>query len=88
VPALSEILPGFVAIAWFGVVAPPRTPAPIAEKLSAAIAEALKLPEVQKRLSELSAETLGYSPGQMAAFMKRDAERWREVIRAAGVKAE
>jgi len=88
VPALSEILPGFVAIAWFGVVAPPRTPAPIAEKLSAAIAEALKLPDVQKRLSELSAETLGYSPGQMAAFMKRDAERWREVIRTAGVKAE
>ena len=88
VPALSEILPGFVAIAWFGVVAPPRTPAPITEKLSAAIAEALKLPDVQKRLSELSAETLGYSPAQMAAFMKRDAERWREVIRAAGVKAE
>lgn len=88
VPALSELLPGFVAIAWFGVVAPPGTPAPIAEKLSAAIAEALKQPDVRKRLGELSAEPLGYSPPQMAAFMKRDAERWREVIRTAGVKTE
>jgi len=88
VPALSEFLPGFVAIAWFGVVAPPKTPAPIAEKLSAAIAETLRLPDVQKRLGELSAEPLGYSPSQMAAFMKLEAARWREVIRSAGVKTE
>ncbi len=88
VPALSELLPGFVAIAWFGVVAPPKTPAPIAEKLSAAIAEALKLPDVLRRLGELSAEPLGYSPAQMAAFMKLDATRWLEVIRSAGVKTE
>jgi tripartite-type tricarboxylate transporter receptor subunit TctC len=88
VPALSELLPGFVAIAWFGVVAPPRTPASIAEKLSAAIAEALKLPDVLKRLGELSAEPLGYSPAQMAAFMKLDAVRWLDVIRSASVKTE
>jgi len=88
VPALSELLPGFVAVAWFGVVAPPKTPAPIAEKLSAAIAEALKLPDVLKRLGELSAEPLGYSPAQMAAFMKLDAVRWLEVIRSANVKTE
>lgn len=88
VPALSEFLPGFVAIAWFGVVAPPKTPAPIADKLSAAIAEALRLPDVQKRFAELSAEPLGLSPAQMAAFMKLDAARWREVIRSAGVKAD
>jgi tripartite-type tricarboxylate transporter receptor subunit TctC len=88
VPAMSEFLPGFVAIAWFGVVAPPKTSAPVAEKLSAAIAEALKLPDVQKRLAELSAEPLGYSPSQMAAFMKLEAARWREVIRSAGVKTE
>jgi tripartite-type tricarboxylate transporter receptor subunit TctC len=88
VPALSELLPGFVAVAWFGVVAPPKTPAPIAEKLSAAIADALKLPDVLKRLAELSAEPLGYSPAQMAAFMKHDAVRWREVIVSANVKME
>jgi len=88
VPALSETLPGYVTIAWFGVVAPPKTPLPIAEKLSAAFAEALKLPDVRQRLADLSAEPIGYTPAEMAAFLKQDAERWREVIRSAGVKPD
>lgn len=81
VPALSEFLPGFVAGTWVGVVAPPGTPAPIVEKLSAAIAEVLKAPETRKRLDELSAEPVGSTPADMAAFMKRETERWRAVIR-------
>ena len=88
VPAMAEILPGFVSVAWFGVVAPPRTPPGIADKLSAAIAEALKTPELRKRLVELSAEPVGNTPAEMAAYMRQDAERWRNVIRAANVKAE
>src|SRR6266705_2886703 len=87
-PALAEILPGFEAVAWFGIVAPPKTPMPIAERISAAVAEVLKLPDVQKRLADLSAEAIGNTPAQMAAFMKKDAERWRGVIRSAGVKAD
>lgn len=88
VPAMNEIYPGFVSVAWFGIVAPPRTPAAIAEKLYSAIAEVLKMPDVQKRLSDLSAEPIGMGPAQMARFMKEDAERWRQVIRTAGVKVE
>jgi tripartite-type tricarboxylate transporter receptor subunit TctC len=88
VPAIAETLPGFVAIAWFGVVAPPRTPQPIADRLSAAIAEAIKLPDVQKRLADLSAEPIGSTSAQMAAFMKDDAERWRKVVVSANVKPD
>src|SRR5262249_55721118 len=88
VPAMAEFYPGFVSIAWFSVSAPPKTPAGIAEKLSRAIAEALKQPEVVKRLADLSAEPLGSTPESMAALMREDAERWRGVIRSAGVKAD
>ena len=88
VPAMVEIYPGFVSIAWFGIVAPPGTPPKIAAKVSAAIAEALKSPDVGKRLSDLSAEPIGSTPAQMAAFMKEDAERWRNVIRSAGVRLD
>jgi tripartite-type tricarboxylate transporter receptor subunit TctC len=88
VPAMAEFYPGFVSIAWFGVLAPPRTPTAIAEKLSAAIVETLKLPDVAKRLEGLSAESIASTPAGMAAIMKEDAERWRSVIRAAGVKPE
>ena len=57
-------------------------------KLSAAIAEALKTPEMRKRLVELSAEPVGNTPAEMATYMRQDAERWRQVIRSANVKAE
>ena len=88
VPAMAEFYPGFVSVAWFSVSAPPKTPAAIAERLSRAIAEALKEPQVEKRLADLSAEPIGSTPAAMAALMKEDTERWRQVIRAAGVKAE
>ena len=83
---MNEIYPGFVSIAWFGVVAPPKTPGPLAARIHASIAEVLGLPEVQARLARLSAEPLGMGPAEMARFMKEDAERWRSAIRAAGLK--
>ena len=88
VPALAESLPGFESLAWFGIVAPPKTPAAIAEKVSAGVADALKNPDVLKRLQELSAEPMGLSPAETAAFMRQETERWGAVIRAAGVKIE
>jgi tripartite-type tricarboxylate transporter receptor subunit TctC len=88
VPAMAEIYPGFVSVAWFGVLAPPRTPSPIAEKLAAGIAEALKSPDVQKRLADLSAEPNGMGPREFAKFMQEEAGRWRQAIRFAGVKPE
>ena len=88
VPALAETLPGFESRAWYGIVAPPRTPAPIAAKISAGVADALKNPDVLKRLQELSAEPMGLTPAETAAFIKAESERWGAVIRSAGVKLE
>jgi len=87
-PAMSEVLSGFVSVAWFGIVAPPQTPAPIAEKLSSAVAEAIRQPEVLGRLAALSAEPVGDTPAEMAAFMKLEEQRWKGVIERARVKAD
>jgi tripartite-type tricarboxylate transporter receptor subunit TctC len=88
VPALAETLPGFEAVAWFGIVAPPKTPAAIAEKIAFGVQEALKMADVQRRLSDLSAEPMGLSPADTAAYMKQETERWAAVIKSAGVKAD
>jgi tripartite-type tricarboxylate transporter receptor subunit TctC len=88
VPAMAEFYPGFVSIAWFSVSAPPKTPAAIADKLSAAIVEILREPDVAKRLDALSAEPIASTRAGMTAIMTEDAERWRNIIRAAGVKLE
>jgi tripartite-type tricarboxylate transporter receptor subunit TctC len=88
VPALAETLPGFEAVAWFGIVGPPKTPSGIAEKVAAGVAEALRNPDVARRLNELSADPMGLTPTETAAFMKLETERWGAVIRSAGVKVE
>ena len=86
VPAMNELYPGFVSVAWFGIVAPPGTSPAIAEQLSSSIQDILKMPDVRERLSRLSAEPIGLTPAQMAQFLGQETERWREAIRAAGVK--
>ncbi|HUQ26069.1 MAG TPA: tripartite tricarboxylate transporter substrate binding protein [Burkholderiales bacterium] len=88
IPAMAETLPGFEAQAWFGVVGPPKTPGAIAEKVSSSINQVLKLPDVQKRLADLSAEPMGLGPAETAAFMKQETERWGAVIRSAGVRID
>jgi len=88
VPALSEVLPGFAFSYWIGMVAPAGTPPVIANKLSAEIREGLRQPEVAKRLVELNLEAIASTPVEMAAFMKRESERWGNVIRRSGIKSE
>lgn len=82
VPAASEVLAGYSHAEWFAIVAPPKTPAIVAEKLSAAIAEVLNMPDVASRLGAFSAVAAGSSPVETAAFLEGESERWRELIQA------
>jgi tripartite-type tricarboxylate transporter receptor subunit TctC len=88
VPLISDVLPDFVYTYWFGMVAPPGTPPAIANKLSAAVAEAMKEQDVIPRLTGLNLEPIGSTPAEMAQVMKRERERWGNVIRASGATAE
>lgn len=86
VPAIAEMFPGFRAMAWFAIMAPPKTPPDIAAKISQAVAETLRLPDVAKRFRDLSITPVGSSPAETAAFLKDETERWRKVIVAGGIK--
>jgi tripartite-type tricarboxylate transporter receptor subunit TctC len=88
VPTIGETLPGFESAAWFAVVAPPKTPAAIVDKISADIAAAIKDPGVRQRFADLSAEPVGNTPAEAAAFMRAEVERWNKVIKAANVKLQ
>ena len=85
VPTLAETLPGFASVTWYALGAPPNTPAAIAEKISAAVNEALRDPDVQKRLADLSAEPVGGTPQATAAYFHDEGERWKNVITSAHV---
>ena len=86
VPTMAETLPGFESAAWFAVVAPPKTPRAIVDKINADMNEALRQPEIIERLAQLSAEPMGGTPQATAAYMREEIERWHNVIKAANIK--
>jgi len=88
VATIAETLPGFVSSAWFAVVAPPKTPVAIADKINRDISEALRQPEIANRLVDLSAEPVGGSTAAAARFMQDEIVRWNAVIKTAGIKLE
>jgi tripartite-type tricarboxylate transporter receptor subunit TctC len=88
VPTIAETLPGFESASWYAVVAPPKTPTAIVDKINAALNEALRDSAIAQRLTELSAEPIGGTVQATAAYMKDEVERWHKVIKAANVKLD
>ena len=88
VPAVSEILPGFVHTEWFAVVGPPKLPGEIAEKLSADIAGALRLPDIARRLQELNVDLVASPPAEAREFIRQEAGRWQAALGAGKATAK
>jgi tripartite-type tricarboxylate transporter receptor subunit TctC len=90
VPTMEETgFPGLADTApWVGMLVPAATPAPAIGRLSDEMRKSLARNETQGRMKTLGAITVGDTPAQFQAFLKKDYERWSRVIRAAGVKAE
>jgi tripartite-type tricarboxylate transporter receptor subunit TctC len=88
VPTIAEQgYPGFETTQWYGLNAPAKTPAAIIERLAAEAAKAAKQPSVAGRFAVDSAEAVGSTPQEYAAFIAKEQERWGEVVRKAGIKA-
>jgi tripartite-type tricarboxylate transporter receptor subunit TctC len=88
VPTIAETLPGFESAAWFAIVAPPKTPQAVVDKINADVNEALRQSDIVQRLTQLSAEPIGGTPQATAAYMREEIERWHKVIKAANVKLD
>jgi tripartite-type tricarboxylate transporter receptor subunit TctC len=88
VPTIAETLPGFEAVAWYGIVAPPGTPRSIAEKINADVNEILRQPEVQDQLRKLSAEVFGGSIDRTSSYMREEVDRWAAVIKSANIELQ
>jgi tripartite-type tricarboxylate transporter receptor subunit TctC len=88
-PTLDESgLPGFEATAWIGLGARAGTPDAVVLQLARDATDALAQPESLRRLAALGIEPRPMSPPEFAAFIRRDTERWAEVIRRSGATAE
>lgn len=86
VPTIAESgLPGFEAVPWFGLFAPARTPPAIIDKLNTDFARVLRSAEVKQMLESQGAEAVANSPAEFGQILRRDLEKWRTVVKAAGI---
>ncbi|CAN7420959.1 tripartite tricarboxylate transporter substrate binding protein [Bradyrhizobium sp. LjRoot220] len=85
VPTVAESgVPGFEASAWFALVAPAKTPAPVLAKLASEVEAILRMPEVQKRFTELGAEPASISGAAFARFLADETAKWTKIIQSSG----
>jgi tripartite-type tricarboxylate transporter receptor subunit TctC len=89
VPTMAESgLPGYELSSWQAVFAPAGTPKPIIDKLYSEIAKILKMPDVQKRLTDLGLDLSGMPPQELAALVKADVPRLGKIVKESGAKAD
>ncbi len=73
---------------WDAIVVPKSTPKPIIDKLSAAIAKAVKSPDVVEKIQGFGRDAVGTTPEECQAVFKKDRERWVPIVKASGFKAK
>ena len=89
VPTMAESgLAGYELSSWQAVFAPAGTPKPVIDKLYGEIAKILKMPDVEKRLTELGLDLSGMPPAQLAELVKADVPRLGKIVKESGAKAE
>ena len=88
-PTIAEAgVPGFDVSSWFGFFVPVKTPQEIIAKLNADTNAALAHASVKPRFDDLGATPRGTTPGQLAAFLKSEIDKWGPVIRDARIRVE
>lgn len=87
VPTMIEAgVPGFEATAWFGLVAPAKTPPDVLKILAETSAKALADPAIAAKFEQLGAEPGTITGDAFGAFLKAEADKWGKVVNAAGLK--
>jgi tripartite-type tricarboxylate transporter receptor subunit TctC len=79
-PTVAETIPGFIAIGWMALMAPPGTPDPIAHKVSDDLRAVLAQPDLKARFAELGTYVRPMAPGELKEFIRDQQRTWKPVI--------
>jgi tripartite-type tricarboxylate transporter receptor subunit TctC len=86
VPVMADVVPGYEASAWVGFGAPRDTPAAIIDGLNRHVNRGLADPGIAANIARLGGTVIAMSPAEFGKLIAADAEKWAQVIRAAGIK--
>ena len=88
VPTIAETVPGYESSIWWGIFAPPKTPADIIARFHAETMDVISTPAFQKRLEEQGGAVVKMGSAEFGRLMVSEQNKWLEVIKAAGIKGE
>ena len=88
IPTIAEAgVPGYAVDVWYAMFAPAATPRPVMERLNAAVAKILHLPDVTRKLASIGLEPVGEGIAESDAYIKSEIAKWARVVKAAGISA-
>jgi tripartite-type tricarboxylate transporter receptor subunit TctC len=88
-PTIAEAgVPGYEATIWLGIMAPAGTPKGIVDKLNGEINKVLALPDLKAQWAQQGAQSMSMTPAEFEAYLRKDIEKWANVIQTAGIKVQ
>ena len=89
VPTIDEAgVRGYDSTAWWGLLAPAKTPKPVIDRLYTVTVNAINQPEIRERLVQLGAEPSGMAPDAFDRLIREDITKWGKVVKALGITAD
>jgi tripartite-type tricarboxylate transporter receptor subunit TctC len=86
IPSLSEVVPGFEVVGWYGVMGPAHLPKPILNKIHAEVVKLVKSPQFIKTMRNLGSEAVSSSPEEFRQFMLADMKKWSDLVKRAHIQ--
>jgi tripartite-type tricarboxylate transporter receptor subunit TctC len=87
-PAMTEWVPGFEVVGWYGVLAPPNLPKPLVSKLYGELAKVIKMNDIRERIFADGAEPVGSEPEAFRQYLLADLAKWARLVKESGAKLE
>lgn len=88
IPTVAETVPGYEAVAWYGLVVPAGTPKEAIAKLNEEANRALRSEDVRRRYADLGAEAVGGTPEDLDRQIRSELKKWSEVVARTGAKVD
>jgi tripartite-type tricarboxylate transporter receptor subunit TctC len=88
IPTVGETVPGYELAVWYGAFGPAGMAADVADRLNAEINRIMALPDVKAKMSGIGVDVLDETRAQFAEALKRDYERYGQLIRELGIKVD
>ena len=87
-PAVSEALPGFEVVGWYGIAGPAKLPAPIVARLNTELVKILNQPDIRERILFDGSEPVGSSSEEFTRYMNADLVKWAKLVKETGAKLD